>query len=132
MNATYTLDQLCALTDLSKRTVRYYMQMGLVDRPVGETRAAHYMPRHLEQLLQIRKLADAGISLERIREVLAGGESPVPDRVRQPGAISVLSHVFIAPGVELQIDPQAAGLSPEQLRAFVRTVMTEWEKTNER
>ena len=130
MTITYSLDQLCALTDLSKRTVRYYMQLGLVDRPVGETRAAHYTPRHLDQLLQIRKLADAGVSLERIREVLAGGESPVPDRVRQPGAISVLSHVFISPGVELQIDPQAAGLSPEQLRAFVRTVMTEWEKTN--
>jgi len=131
MTITYSLDQLCALTDLSKRTVRYYMQLGLVDRPVGETRAAHYTPRHLDQLLQIRKLADAGVSLERIREVLAGGDSPVPERVRQPGAISVLSHVFIAPGVELQIDPQAAGLSPEQLRAFVRTVMTEWEKTNE-
>jgi len=131
MTITYSLDQLCALTDLSKRTVRYYMQLGLVDRPVGETRAAHYTPRHLDQLLQIRKLADAGVSLERIREVLAGGDSPVPERVLQPGAISVLSHVFIAPGVELQIDPQAAGLSPEQLRAFVRTVMTEWEKTNE-
>jgi DNA-binding transcriptional MerR regulator len=130
MTSTYTLDQLCALTDLTKRTVRYYMQLGLVDRPVGETRAAHYTPKHLEQLLQIRKLADAGVSLERIREVLSGGASPVPDRVRQPGAISVLSHVFIAPGVELQIDPQAAGMSPEQLRAFVRTVMTEWEKTN--
>jgi DNA-binding transcriptional MerR regulator len=130
MTSTYTLDQLCALTDMTKRTVRYYMQLGLVDRPIGETRAAHYTSHHLEQLLQIRKLADAGVSLERIREVLAGGESPVPDRVRQPGAISVLSHVFIAPGVELQIDPQAAGLSPEQLRAFVRTVMTEWEKTN--
>jgi DNA-binding transcriptional MerR regulator len=130
MTTTYTLDQLCALTDMTKRTVRYYMQLGLVDRPIGETRAAHYTSLHLEQLLQIRKLADAGVSLERIREVLAGGESPVPDRVRQPGAISVLSHVFIAPGVELQIDPQAAGLSPEQLRAFVRTVMTEWEKTN--
>ena len=132
MNTTYTLDQLCALTDMTKRTVRYYMQLGLVDRPVGETRGAHYTTRHLEQLLQIRKLADAGISLERIREVLAGAESPVPDRARQPGAISVLSHVFIAPGVELQIDPQAAGLSPEQLRSFVRTVLTEWEKTNER
>jgi len=132
MRTSYTLDQLCALTDMTKRTVRYYMQLGLVDRPVGETRAAHYTARHLEQLLQIRKLAEAGVSLERIREVLAGGESPVPDRVRQPGAISVLSHVFIAPGVELQIDPQAAGLSPEQLRAFVRTVLTEWEKTNER
>jgi hypothetical protein len=79
--------------------------------------------------MQIRKLADAGVSLERIRAVLAGGESPVPERELQPGAIRVHSHVFIAPGVELQIDPQEAGLSPEQLRAFVRSVMTEWEKT---
>jgi len=62
---------------------------------------------------------------------LAGGESPVPERERQPGAIRVHSHVFIAPGIELQIDPQEAGLSPEQLRAFVRAVMTAWENNNE-
>jgi len=131
MTTMYSIDQLCALTDLPKRTVRYYMQLGLVDRPVGETRAAHYTPMHLGQLMQIRKLADAGVSLERIRSVMAGGESPVPDRQRQPGAISVRSHVFIAPGIELQIDPQEAGLSPEQLRAFVRTVMSAWENKNE-
>jgi hypothetical protein len=81
--------------------------------------------------MQIRKLADSGVSLERIRAVMAGGESPVPERQQQPGAIRVHSHVFIAPGVELQIDPQEAGLSPEQLRAFVRTVMSAWENKNE-
>lgn len=129
MTPTYSIDQLCALTDLPKRTVRYYMQLGLVDRPVGETRAAHYTPAHLDQLLQIRKLSDAGVSLERIRTILAGGTSPVTEGPPQPGAIRVLSQVFIAPGVTLQIDPQEAGLSPEQLRAFVRNVMTEWEKT---
>lgn len=128
MTTTYSIDQLCALTDLPKRTVRYYMQLGLVDRPVGETRAAHYTPVHLGQLMQIRKLADSGVSLERIRAVMAGGESPVPDPPQQPGSIRVCSHVFVAPGVTLQIDPQEAGLSPEQLRAFVRRVMTEWEK----
>ena len=131
MTSTYSIDQLCALTDLPKRTVRYYLQLGLVDRPVGETRAAHYTPVHLGQLMQIRKLADAGVSLERIRTVLAGGESPVLERQQQPGSIRVRSHVFIAPGVELQIDPQEAGLSPEQLRAFVRTVMSAWENKNE-
>ncbi len=131
MTTTYSIDQLCTLTDLPKRTVRYYMQLGLVDRPVGETRAAHYTPVHLGQLMQIRKLADAGVSLERIRAVMAGGESPVPERQQQPGSINVRSHVFIAPGIELQIDPQEAGLSPEQLRAFVRTVMTAWKNKNE-
>jgi DNA-binding transcriptional MerR regulator len=25
---TFTLDELCTLTDLTKRTVRYYMQLG--------------------------------------------------------------------------------------------------------
>ena len=73
MTTTYSIDQLCALTDLPKRTIRYYMQLGLVDRPVGETRAAHYTPVHLGQLMQIRKLADSGVSLERIRAVMAGG-----------------------------------------------------------
>jgi DNA-binding transcriptional MerR regulator len=131
MTTTYSIDQLCALTDLPKRTIRYYMQLGLVDRPVGETRAAHYTPVHLGQLMQIRKLADSGVSLERIRAVMAGGESPVPERQQQPGTVSVRTHVFIAPGVELQIDPQEAGLSPEQLRAFVRTVMSAWENKNE-
>ena len=55
----------------------------------------------------------------------------MPERQQQPGTVSVRTHVFIAPGVELQIDPQEAGLSPEQLRAFVRTVMTAWENKNE-
>ena len=38
---TFSLDDLCTLTDVPKRTARYYMQLGLIDRPVGETRAAH-------------------------------------------------------------------------------------------
>ena len=92
MTTTYSIDQLCALTDLPKRTVRYYMQLGLVDRPVGETRAAHYTPVHLGQLMQIRKLADAGVSLERIRAVMAGGESPVAERQQQPGSIRVRTY----------------------------------------
>ena len=120
---TFTLDELCTLTDLPKRTVRYYMQIGLVDRPIGETRAAHYLARHLEQLLRIRQLTEAGVSLERIREVLAGGDTPVPVRQRRPGAIEVRSHLYVAPGIELQISPEEAGMSPEQVRALISAVM---------
>jgi len=125
---TFTLDELCTLTDLTKRTVRYYMQLGLVERPIGETRAAHYTSRHLDQLLRVKQLTEAGVSLERIREVMAGGYTPVPTRQRRPGSIEVRSHLFVAPGLEIQISPEEAGMTPEQVRAFVREVMQAAER----
>lgn len=125
---TFTLDDLCTLTDFPKRTVRYYIQLGLVDRPIGETRSAHYLEVHLDQLLRIKKLTDAGVSLERVREVLAGEDSPVPVKQRKPGSISVKSHLYIAPGIELQISPDEAGMSPEQVRALVKEVMDASQK----
>lgn len=118
-----SLDELCRLTGFSKRTVRYYIQLGLVSRPIGEARAARYSEEHLGQLLRIRELSAAGVSLERIREVLAGREAPVPPRQRRPGDVEVRSHIHIAPGIELQIAPEEAGMSPERLRLFIREVM---------
>ncbi len=124
----YSLDQIALLADVPKRTVRYYIQLGLVDRPIGETRAAHYTQAHLDQLLKVKQLAAAGVSLERVRDVLSGEPPPVSLPKRQPGSVEVRSHLYIAPGVELQIAPEEAGLSPERLRRFIRSVMTEWEK----
>ena len=120
---TFSLDELCMLADCPKRTVRYYIQLGLVSRPIGESRAARYSSEHLNQLLRIKKLSEAGVSLERIREVLEGEEAPVPPRKRQPGAVEVRSHIFVAPGIEIQIAPEEAGMSPEQVRGFVREVI---------
>lgn len=82
---TFNLDDLCTLTDLPKRTVRYYAQIGLVDRPIGETRGAHYLDKHLQQ--RIKSLTQAGVSLDCIRDVLSGADAPLPPRVRQPGSV---------------------------------------------
>lgn len=128
---TFSLDELCTLTDLTKRTVRYYVQIGLVNRPEGETRAAKYSPQHLEQLLLVKKWTAAGVSLDRIRELLQGGSAPVPQRGRVPGSIEVCSHLHVAEGVELVIEPTRAGLTPEQLRHFVRAVMSAYEQIHQ-
>lgn len=120
---SYPLADLCVLADLPVRTVRYYIQIGLVDRPEGETRAARYGPRHLEQLLQIRKWTDAGVSLERIRDLLHGEAPEVPPRPRAAGSVEVWSHLMVADGVELVIEPGRAGLTPEQVRYLVAGVM---------
>lgn len=120
---SYSLADLCVFADLFPRTVRYYVQIGLVDRPEGETRAARYRARHLEQLLLIKKWTGAGVSLERIRELLHGGQAPVPPRPRAMGSVEVCSHLMVVDGIEVVIEPGRAGLSPEQVRSFVKGVM---------
>jgi DNA-binding transcriptional MerR regulator len=125
---TFSLDDLCTLAALPKRTVRYYIQIGLLDRPVGETRAAHYLSSHLDSLLRIKQLTEAGISLERVREVLAGEPPAVPPRPRRPGSVDVRSHLWIAPGIEVQISPEEAQASPEQVRALARAVLAAWNQ----
>lgn len=128
---TFSLDELCVLAELPKRTVRYYIQIGLLPRPEGEKRGAHYLASHLDQLLRIRKLTQSGVSLERIREVLSGEPAPVPSRPRAAGTVEVWSHLVVADGVELTIEPGRAGLSPEQVRQLYRSVMALYEEIKE-
>lgn len=125
-----TLDDLATLSDLSLRTVRYYIQQGLVDRPIGEKRAAYYTTRHLEQLITIRKWQAAGVSLERIREILQEVPSGLlpPPRPRAPGSVEVWSHIVIADGLEITLEPSRAGLSPEAVRALARNVMAIYQQ----
>lgn len=123
MSHTYLLNELCALVDLPIRTVRYYVQQGLVDRPEGETRAARYGERQLEQLRLIKKWTAAGLSLDRVRELLQGEDPGVPESKKRRGTLEVVSRLTIDDGVELVIEPSRAGLTPEQVRAFSREVM---------
>lgn len=121
----YSADELSALSGTPRRTIRYYIQMGLVDRPIGETRAAHYNWKHLGQLLRIRSFIEAGLSLERIGQILAADGPPpsIPLPPPAPGSVVVQSHIHLAPGVQLVVDPAQAGLSGEALRRLVRTVI---------
>ncbi|MFZ6873152.1 MerR family transcriptional regulator [Undibacterium sp. Di27W] len=119
-DSSYLLPELCLMAEMSVRTVRYYMQIGLVSKPEGGTRAARYGAQHLEQLLLIKKWSSAGVSLERIRELLHGAPAPLEVKLQQIGSISVCTHLTVAHGVELVIDAGKAGWTPEQLREFVR------------
>lgn len=127
---TYGFDELCTLVELPARTVRYYIQLGLVDRPDGQNRGARYAVRHAEQLLTIKKWQAAGLSLERIRELLRGDENSLPPpRPKAPGTIEVWSRLLVAPGIELHVEAGEAGLTPEQLRLLFRKLMSAYQET---
>jgi DNA-binding transcriptional MerR regulator len=126
---SYSIDELATLAELPRRTVRYYIQQGLVDRPIGEKRAAYYTDSHLEQLLTIRKWQNAGLSLDRIREILAGPDGNLPPpRPRGPGTVEVWSHLVVADGLEVTLEASRAGMSPEDVRAFFRGVTALYEQ----
>ena len=130
----FSFDELCTLADQPRRTVRYYIQEGLVDRPEGAKRGAYYTPDHLEQLLTIRKWQRAGLNLERIRELLSRPEDlgvVPPERPKRAGDISIRSHITLCAGVELVIDPGEAGLSPETVRTLVREAASLLDKVKE-
>lgn len=127
----YTIHEIASLAGLSTRTVRYYITEALVDRPHGTKRGAWYGQRHLEQLLLIRRWTDAGLSLDRVRELQAGAPEDAPPRAVRPGTVEVWSRITLADGLELQVEPGRAGLSPEQLRELLRDVLAAYHRARQ-
>lgn len=119
----FSIDDLSRLTGLTVRTIRFYIQMGLVDRPEGQKRASFYTPVHLEQLLRVKRLVAEGRSLESIRALMQDDDEKVMPSAPVSGEITVCSHVHLAEGIELVIDPERAGLDPRQLRTLIRETL---------
>ena len=94
-----------------RRAIRYYTTIGLVDRPAAmRGRTALYARRHLLQLVAIKRLQAAGMSLAEIQARLAGAtdaqlerEARVPASL--PAAAAVGEQAVPPP---LSVPPRAA------------------------
>lgn len=114
-DARYAVGDLATLGGVSRRTVRYYVQEGLIPVPEGLGRGNHYGPAHLEALLRVKAMQEHGQTLDDIRRSLQGRAGPVgrTGLPRSPGpaappaepaaARSLWHRVSIAAGVELHI-----------------------------
>lgn len=54
----FSIEDLVRLTGLTRRTIRFYVQKGLLKGPEGEKRGAYYTTEHLEELLRIKRLRE--------------------------------------------------------------------------
>src|SRR5215213_10390607 len=64
------LSQLSDAADVSPRTVRYYIQQGLLPSPEARGPGAHYGPEHLDRLRLIKRLQREHLPLSEIRRRL--------------------------------------------------------------
>src|SRR6266849_5215767 len=62
----YGIKELAELGGVTRRTVRYYVQRGLLPTPLGTGRGPHYTAAHLERLIHIRTLQETGVPLAEI------------------------------------------------------------------
>lgn len=124
------IDDLCRLTGLTRRTVRFYIQKGLLEKPNGEKKGAWYSQEHLERLARIRQLSASGLSLDAVARQLddsvdAGGNS----LAAMPGTVTVKSHITVARGLEVVVCPDLAQMRPEQLRKFIRLLSEAYQES---
>jgi len=125
-----SLQQLCERADVPGRTVRFYIQKGLLPAPLGEKRGAYYTEAHLGELLRIRQWQETGLSLDAIADLLQAKREP-PVAPARPGAVEVRSHLIIADGLELVVAPERASLSQTQLRKLFLAVQDAYAKLQE-
>jgi DNA-binding transcriptional MerR regulator len=100
--------------EVSRRTIRYFIQEGLLQEPHGLGRGKHYGAEHLQRLRDIRELQKYGLSLNEVRERLAR-PSRATARVQGLGAVAAArpsgpvsssspwTRVELLPGVELHV-----------------------------
>jgi DNA-binding transcriptional MerR regulator len=142
----FSLEELGDRVGLTRRSIRFYVQRGLLPPPLGLGRGKHYDQRHLDALRRVGELQSAGHSLDAIGKILAGGEVPAggavamesaaerapadagvpPARRRAELSAELWTRLRLAPGVELHFDTGRAHPTVEQLlqiRQAVRRIL---------
>ena len=101
----YAIGELATLGGVSRRTVRYYVQEGLIPAPLGLGRGNHYTAEHLEQLLRVKSMQESGRTLDDIRHSL--GQKPQTRAAQPPreelASRSLWRRLALAPGIELHV-----------------------------
>ncbi len=94
----YTIEQLTEMTGFSRRTIRYYIQIGLIDPPAGRGRGGFYNDSHMDALRTVRTLQEKGMNLSAIISYLRKGVAAGQETAR-----AVWVRYDISPGIELSV-----------------------------
>jgi DNA-binding transcriptional MerR regulator len=121
----YSIGELSDLTGLSRRTIHYYVQRGLLPPPEGGGRGHYYTGDHLERIRRIRAWQDAGTSLDGIKAIFdlgdGAGRAAAPTPARRPEP-AMWVRLPVAPGVELGLQAGRFRISPGRLAQLAESV----------
>lgn len=103
---TYKLDELARAAGMSARTVRYYVQRGLVPAAAFRGKDTAYEHEHLVRLRAIRRLQEAYFPLDAIATELDGRSVAEIERLAEGGALPAASPgPYVAPAAGRPCSP---------------------------
>jgi DNA-binding transcriptional MerR regulator len=124
-SVVYNLHNLAKKTGLTRRTIRYYVQRGLLPRPEGGGRGHYYTEEHLARIELIQQWRSQGVPLEKMKELLLGqGVVRAAHSLAEvPPVKPEISHwirVSIGPDVEFSFTPGALSKEDEEsIKQFI-------------
>ncbi|MCU0579699.1 MAG: helix-turn-helix domain-containing protein [Desulfobacterota bacterium] len=121
--AIYTIEQLSEKTGFPIRTIRYYIQEGLLEPPAGRGRGGFYYDSHLQRLMEIKAFQDRGLKLGAIQEMFKRGESPAPAPDRE-----VWVRCPVVPGLEIQVSRDLEARQQKKIRDIIRIARSIFEE----
>lgn len=122
----FGIKELAAEGGVSRRTVRYYVQRGLLPPPTGTGRGNHYTQEHLDRLVQVRTWQEEGVTLAEIEERLRPAD---PEPAAEPAPVAVPDEVWrrfaLRAGIELHVQTQTrlSEAETERILDSIRSIL---------
>lgn len=91
----YNIETLARLAEVTRRTIRYYVQRGLIPKPEGGGRGHYYTDEHLNLIERIKAWKMKGVPLAKIKELTAKGAGVrFMARAREPVCVREPESVY--------------------------------------
>jgi len=118
-----TLAELADRTGVSERTIRYYIQFGLLPAPEGAGPKTRYSRNHLGRLRLIRMLQDRHLPLSEIRKVLAQHSDQEIEKMAEEPAARSRSSGRAAMSAQFRLSREAL-----EQRSAAQEARSHWER----
>ena len=114
----YNIGQLAELTGVSRRTIRFYVQSGLLAAPQGAGRGHFYTDVHLQMLQKIVALKEGRHSLDAIASMLQDSPRPA-ETFPSP---TIWTRVEICAGLEIHVQGGHYPVTPARVTKLQKFV----------
>ncbi len=133
MDKRYSIGEVAEMTGVPRRTIRFYVQQGLLEPPRGAGRGHFYTDEHVKRLAEIRTLQDGGLALRDIAARLTAGqgETAVRDDAIPLTAAEPWMRFLVAPGCEIHLQAGVCRMTPsrfERLQQAIRSIFPELDQ----